>query len=133
MPYTPRSWADGELVTAEDLNRLEQGLAAAASAAETVTVTATRGTGASAGTVTLTKTGHVVTANLTGLVLTGTSEVVAEIPTGWGPAHKSGHGYTEDTANGWWPTRATATQVQVMGPAPAGTTVEGSISWTISS
>lgn len=26
MAYTPRSWADGELVTAEDLNRIEQGL-----------------------------------------------------------------------------------------------------------
>lgn len=26
MTYTPRSWADGELVTAEDLNRIEQAL-----------------------------------------------------------------------------------------------------------
>ncbi|WP_087485564.1 hypothetical protein [Brachybacterium massiliense] len=28
MTYTPRSWADGELVTAEDLNRIEQGIEA---------------------------------------------------------------------------------------------------------
>lgn len=34
MPYTPRSWADGELVTAEDLNRLEQGLAATTTKAD---------------------------------------------------------------------------------------------------
>lgn len=139
MAYQPRTWVDavldddgnvvsGDVLTAADLNRIEQGIA---EAGVTESVEAVRGPGASAGTVTLTMTGHVVTAVLTGLVLTGTSEVVAVVPDGWGPAHKAGHGYVEDTQNGWWPTRATTSQVQVMGPAPAGTTVEGSISWSI--
>lgn len=34
MPYTPRDWSDGELVTAEDLDRIEQGLAATTAKAD---------------------------------------------------------------------------------------------------
>lgn len=35
MAYTARDWADGELVTAEDLDRIEQGLAAVHTKADT--------------------------------------------------------------------------------------------------
>lgn len=58
MPYTPRAWADGELVTAEDLNRIEQGLAATSAKADATAETVDKiklanqsaGTGAPTGT-----------------------------------------------------------------------------------
>lgn len=132
MPYTPHDWTDGELVTAEDLDRIEQGLAATTAKAEATagtSVAATRGAGASAGTVTLKRTGHVVTAAIAGLVLTGTSEVAATLPEGWRPPHTAGAGFVRATNGDWWPAHATTTQIMILGPAPAGTTVEGSLTW----
>lgn len=39
MAYDPRTWADGELVTAEDLNRVEQGLSVTAAKADATAAT----------------------------------------------------------------------------------------------
>ncbi|GAA1333958.1 hypothetical protein GCM10009592_28790 [Brachybacterium rhamnosum] len=58
MPYTARDWTDGELVTAEDLDRIEQGLAATTAKADATAATvdgiklanSSMGTGAPTGT-----------------------------------------------------------------------------------
>lgn len=39
MPYTARDWSDGELVTADNLDRIEQGLAATTAKADATAVT----------------------------------------------------------------------------------------------
>lgn len=98
---------------------------------EAVTETAPLAAGASAGTVTVSLFGPSVSADLAGVVLTGSSELVATIPTGYRPPHKAGHGFVEASNGDWWPVRATVTGIEVMGPAPAGTIVEGALSWSI--
>lgn len=58
MAFESRQWADGELVTAEDLNRVEQGLQATSEMAEATAATVDKiklanqsaGTGAPSGT-----------------------------------------------------------------------------------
>lgn len=39
MAYTPKAWADGELITAEDLNDLEQSLASTSAKADATEAT----------------------------------------------------------------------------------------------
>lgn len=95
------------------------------------TSTAVLASGASAGTVTVTRVGPLVVADVAGLVCTGTVEQVATIPTDQRPKHQVGHGFLATAAGEWWPVRATATSIEVLGPAPAGTTLDGSLTWRI--
>lgn len=172
MASDPKVWVTGELITAEDLNRLEQAIDAADTALEGkadsedqrfsdarpptahaashrsdgadalspadigavaagTPVAASRATGASAGTVTVTKQGVLVVADLAGVVCTGTSELAAALPSGTAPPRKSGHGFVEDSRGEWWPVRVTTTHIEILGPPPAGTTVEGSLWWRV--
>ena len=96
----------------------------------TETATAALTAGASGGTITLTRGNGAVTAVLDGVVKAGTVEHIASIPDGFAPEFPQGHGWIVDPAGDWWPCKATATQILVLGPPPAGTVLNGSMHWS---
>lgn len=102
---------------------------ALAAKATVSTATAALAGGASAGTVTIVRSGPVVVADLAGVVLTGTSEQITTHPAATAPPRVAGMGFVTTSAGEWWPVRATTAGIEVLGPAPAGTTIDGTLTW----
>lgn len=97
MAYTPRTWADGELVTAEDLNRIEQGVTDATGLAARLAAleqdTGWRNIqsfvpGYIGGRVVCRRVGKVVEIAAEGLAVTGTGtfDFTNPLGAGWSPA-----------------------------------------------